>query len=192
MRDPTGPRGWYSRGYLPHYDSPETIQHIVFRTADSLPGFAQLDALTDFHERQKAIGQELDRGMGSRPLANPAAAKIVEDALLHFDGSRYRLLAWCVIPNHVHVLTEQIEGFHLPDIVHSWKSFTALAINRLQETSGLFWAREYYDRYMRNEEQTQAAIFYIEDNPVKAGLVSCAQEWLFTSARHRDPRGTEA
>ncbi len=129
-------RGWYSRGYLPHFDSPETIQHIVFRTADSLP--AQIVAARNDDSRRSAWknDQLLDHGFGARPLEEPRAAELIENALLHFDGARYRLLAWCVMPNHVHALIEQVAGFLLPEIMRSWKTYTAARINALSGKSG--------------------------------------------------------
>lgn len=177
-------RGWYSRGYLPHFDSPETIQHIVFRTADSLPrDVAPLG--DDARRRAWDVEDALDRGHGARPLADPGAAEIVESALLHFDGNRYRALAWCVMPNHVHVLIEQVEGFRLPDVVRSWKTYTAARINALGSRSGAFWARDYFDRFMRNEAQFERAVSYIESNPVNAGLCATPEAWPFSSARRR-------
>ena len=112
--------GWRSRGYLPHFDSPETVQHVVFRLADAIPGPA-MDRLerVPSAERLEGIAEALRRGHGERLLAEPRLAGLVEDALLHFDAKRYRLLAWCVMPTHVHGLLEQVEGHPLAHIVHS-------------------------------------------------------------------------
>jgi REP element-mobilizing transposase RayT len=109
----------------------------------------------------------------------------VEAALLHFDGARYRLLAWCVMPNHVHVMIETLEGFPLADVLHSWKSFTANQANKLLGRPGEFWQREYFDRYIRHAEHFQQAVAYIEENPVKAGLARIKTEWPWSSARVR-------
>ncbi len=76
------PKGWHSRGYLPHFDLPERVQHVVFQTAGSLP-IATLDV--DAHR---------DLCEGERPLTDPIAAQIAEDAIGHFDGARFRLFAW--------------------------------------------------------------------------------------------------
>ena len=178
-------RGWYSRGYLPHFDSPETVQHIVFRTADSLPAYVEAARGEDSRRRAWIADEALDRGLGACLLAEPRAAMIVENALLHFDGERYRALAWCVMPNHVHALIEQVEGFALPDVVRSWKTFTAARVNALDGKRGAFWARDYFDRFMRDETQLGQAISYIENNPVKAGLCATPPEWRFSSARRR-------
>ncbi|MFO7697230.1 MAG: transposase [Anaerolineae bacterium] len=187
-------KGWHSRGYLPHFDSPNVIQSITFRLADSLPGSYELDrALESVPDRPDARRQRLesllDNGRGACVLKDPRAARIVEDALLYLDGERYRLLAWVVMPNHVHALVEIIEGHSLSRIMQSWKVRTARECNRVLGTIGRFWEPEYYDRYIRNERHLQNAILYIHSNPVVAGLVSEARLWPFGSARREHADG---
>jgi putative DNA methylase len=175
--------GWRSRGYLPHFDSPEIVQHIVFRLADALSPAtkAELRSLPPA-ERNTRVLDALRQGHGARLLSDPAIAGIVEDALLHFDGERYRLLAWCIMPSHVHVLLEQVEGFALSTVVQSWKSFTAKAANDALGRSGSFWANEYYDRFMRNEAHLETTRAYIINNPVVAGLCASPEDWRYSSA----------
>jgi REP element-mobilizing transposase RayT len=178
-------RGWYSRGYLPHFDQPDTIQMITFRLADSLPSHLLLtwqQGLHDDAEQRRRIEAYLDAGHGSCCLRDARVAKLVEGALLYFDGQHYHLLAWVVMPNHVHVLIEMAPGHRLPDIVHSWKSFTAKAANRILGRSGALWQPEYFDRYIRNPDHFDRAVHYIHENPVKAGLALQAEEWPFSSA----------
>lgn len=79
--------------------------------------------------------------------------------------------------NHVHALLQSQEGWPLKAIVHSWKSFTAQAANRILGRTGAFWFREYHDRFIRNAEHFTATKQYIEQNPVKAGMVQDAQAW---------------
>jgi len=133
-------------------------------------------------ERERRIAACLDAGHGACWLKAPRIAALVENALLHFDGQRYRLLAWCVMPNHVHALVETKEGFPLPEIVHSWKSFTANEANKILRRTGDFWQREYHDRFIRDDDHYRNAVVYIENNPVKAGLVKTAQAWRYSSA----------
>jgi putative transposase len=142
--------GWRSRGYLPHLDVPTLVQQVVFRLADSLPAHLsdEIGAIAR-HERVYAIDTMLDEGRGRRDLAIPKIAELVEGALPRFDGERYLLLAWCVMPNHVHVLVETHPAHGLDRIVHSWKSFTAHAANKLLGRTASFWAPESFDRYMR-------------------------------------------
>ena len=174
------------RPRLPHFDHPCAMQHVVFRLADALPA----GALAELHrtsplQRIAAAEGILDAGMGSRVLADPAAAKVVAGALTHFDGLRYRLEAWCVMPTHVHVVLAQVEGWPLPGVVKSWKSFTAKANNKALDQEGRFWAKDYFDRFMRTGAQFEAALAYVEANPVKAGLCENPSDWRWSSASDR-------
>ncbi len=175
-----------TRPRLPHFDHPSAVQHVVFRLADALPA----GALAELHrtspaERIAAAEGILDAGMGSRALADPTAAQIVADALTHFDGRRYRLEAWCVMPTHVHVVLAQVEGWPLPGVVKGWKSFTAKAINKAVDRKGRFWAKDYFDRFMRDGDQFDATVAYVEANPVKAGLCTNPSDWRWSSASGR-------
>lgn len=186
---------WHSRHYLPHCDTPGLIQSITFRLADSLPQDAlqrwrdELSLRNDTPANDPAsvqlrrrIQEFEDSGHGACHLRDPRIAELVETALLHFDGVRYKLLAWSIMPNHVHLLVETREGHPLAEIVHSWKSFTAKKANTLLGSSGEFWMREYHDRFIRDDEHLAAARNYIEQNPVKAGLVGDARQWRWGSA----------
>jgi putative DNA methylase len=134
--------GWRSRGYLPHLDAPVVAQHVVFRLADSLPAAIRKDiAAVRNDETVVAVDAALDRGYGSRDLALPAVAALVQAALLSFDADRYVLMAWCVMPNHVHALLVVEPGYRLDGILHSWKSYTAKEANRLRGRSGSFGRR---------------------------------------------------
>ncbi len=123
----------------------------------------------------------LDAGHGEGLLARPEIGALVQQALRHFDGNRYFLHAWCVMPNHVHVLVTPLKGFSLSSLVHSWKSFTAKAINSALGREGTVWFEEYFDRAIRDEAHFSAAKDYIEDNPVKAGLCAAPGDWPFSS-----------
>ena len=186
---PTAAKGWYSRGYLPHVDAPGVLQCLTFRLADSLPSEVRQRIAQEAHSeaaRLKGLALALDAGYGQCWLRRDELAAVVEQALLHFDGQRYRLLAWCVMPNHVHGLIEAFAGAPLPKVMQSWKSFTAKAINRWLGRSGEVWQREYFDRYIRDDAHLRAVIDYIEGNPVAAGLVGCAEDWGFSSAAQRE------
>jgi hypothetical protein len=160
---PPEPKGWYSRGYLPHLDTPDVIQSVTFRLADSLPA-AVAAALSDSKEPERDLDDALERCIGACHLRDERIADLVERAMLHFDGERYRLLSWCLMPNHVHALVEPMPGFALAEVVGGWKSYTA-------------------------QGGEQAAVAYIENNPVKAGLVSEARFWRWSSSRYREEAG---
>lgn len=181
--------GWRSRGYLPHCDADGLVQHIVFRLADSLPAAAlRKMALFGKAERFAACERMLDSGAGAALLKAPQTAQIVVDALMRFDGDRYGLIAWCVMPNHVHIVIEPLGPHLLGAIVKSWKAFSAARINEMNGRHGRLWAPEYFDRYMRSDTHLAATIAYVENNPVAAGLCARADQWAFSSASLRDSR----
>ena len=187
------PRRWYDSNYLPHFDGGEIAQFVTYRLAGSLPirirdlYKQQLEqgviSEIDYHH---AIDKHLDEGYGPDHLRRPEIANIVEENLLRFDGEKYRLHAWVIMPNHGHILFTPLNGFTLGTIVHSMKSFTANRANSILGKTGPFWAREYYDRYIRNEEHFFNTINYIDNNPVKARLCQEPGDWPFGSARMKD------
>jgi putative transposase len=186
MQRPGDHKGWHGRGYLPHFDRPDRVQHVVFRLYGSLPKHL-LDPLSTMPaaERRLAMDGLLDQGHGPRWLAEPKCAALVVDALRFFDERRYRLLAWCVMSNHVHVVIEQVEGWPLGGVVASWKTYTAHEINRLTGRNGRFWAKDYFDRYVRDGGSLAQVIEYVERNPVTAGLCRAPEHWPWSSAgRH--------
>jgi REP element-mobilizing transposase RayT len=112
----------------------------------------------------------LDAGAGRCLLANPQIAGVVAHALGHFNSSKYRMYAWCVMPNHVRTLFRILEGHELAEILHGWKSFSATRANRSLGRSGGFWQREYYDHLVRSEDEFYRIVNYIAENPNRAGL----------------------
>jgi putative transposase len=176
--------GWRSRGYLPHCDERGLIQHIVFGLFDSIPHEAP-PSLSRPDDRAEWADRALDAGHGCRLLARPANAEIVQRSLLHDDGVRYALGAWCIMPTHVHVLAELRFDATLADIVQTWKSATSHAINKREGRTGRLWRREYFDRFMRSDEQFANTVTYIENNPVAAGLCEKPENWRFSSANWR-------
>jgi len=175
-------KGWHSRGYLPHFDSQDVVQFLTFRLADSLPKEAAFELRQTAHP-ETLRDEMLDRSWGACWLKPDNVAHLVEDALLLFDGQRYRLHAWTIMPNHVHVLLTMLPGFSLGGIVSSWKRYSAREANKLLGRSGTFWQDDYWDRFIRNEEHFAATIAYIDQNPVKAGLARTADLWPWGSAR---------
>jgi REP element-mobilizing transposase RayT len=189
------PTGWHSRGYLPHFDGGDIPQTITFRLFDSLPLMLpnrwrrelSHDPDLDAHLREH-IESYLDQGHGSSFLKQPAIATLVQDALLHFDGVRYRLAAWVVMPNHVHLLATPCTGHTVSRILHSIKSYTATEANKHLDRHGEFWQKESFDRRIRDSKHFAAAVAYIENNPVKARLCKRPEDWAYSSARIRQLR----
>lgn len=123
------------------------------------------------------VEHHLDLGRGACHLAKSQIADVVVSALQHFHGIRYRLQAWCVMPNHVHVLFQLSSEQRLPTVLHSWKSFTAKKCSDILGTSGPFWQKEYYDHLVRNEGDLRRITQYIVENPAKVGLRDWRWVW---------------
>lgn len=195
-----------SRGRLPHWEDRNAIYFVTFRLADSLPEparrrieFERQNIIRTARAMNRAVSPTeqirlsrlsrkkiealLDTGAGSCWLAQPNIARIASQALKHFHRIRYRLLAWCVMPNHVHVLFQPSDGHDLAGIVHSWKSYSAKAANRALGRSGEFWEREYFDHIARNQAEIKRIVRYIMDNPRKARLRNWP--WVERSAEYR-------
>jgi REP element-mobilizing transposase RayT len=182
-----------SRGYLPHLEAQQGVYFVTFRLADSLPkelvlqlrkqreaiegaslagtaGPGDMVRLRELRALLRKAERCLDGGLGRCYMRDPRIAKIVADAIRHFHGHRYCLIAWCVMPNHVHVLFSPLPEQTLETILHSWKSYSANQANALLGRTGDFWQREYFDHLVRNESSIQKFTRYIQDNPRRAGL----------------------
>jgi putative transposase len=184
-------KGWHSRGYLPHLDAPGELQALTFRLRDAIPKpviqrwrqeFANESDQSRAGDLRKKIARYEDSGLGECLLKVPRHAEAMESCLFHADGERYRLLEWCVMPNHVHVLIGTIEGIKLGDVVRTWKTYSAKSINESMGRTGPIWEEDYHDRYIRDESHLHSARSYIRLNPVKAGLCSHAKDWPWGSA----------
>jgi putative DNA methylase len=145
-------------------------------------------------------------------LSDQRVAGMIRANLHHHNGSKYHLIAYCVMPNHVHVLFQPIDvetsgspvarttaeppvatpvgeraDSHSPlaRIMHSLKSYTAHEANRLLNRTGAFWQAESYDHWVRDDEELERIVFYIRANPVSAGLVDRPEDWLWCSCHDR-------
>jgi len=187
------PEEWHRRN-LPHRNKEGLIQSITFRLADSLPQNVLKDIEEDIKylsnekrdvEKRKKYEYWLDKGLGCCALANREMAQVVQDALHHHEGDKYNLLAWSIMPNHVHVLIRTTGD--LVRIIQSWKSFTgkwALQNNKkfnlgIDNDATQFWMPEYWDRFIRDEEHFNNAVRYILNNPLKANLAEGHIAYLF-------------
>lgn len=141
--------------------------------------------------RRLFLDLHLDRGLGSCFLKYPEVAAIIMENWHHFDGDKYRLLCSTIMENHVHILIQlnKLGKAHLPDIIHSWKSYTSHRINKeFGETETYkkhfpdhhFWYNEYWDRYIRDPKHLDNTVNYILQNPVKAGLSKTWEQWPYT------------
>ena len=176
-----------SRHHLPHWEQEGTTCFATFRLADSLPQ-EKLAAWRDERDRWLAIhlaprseAEEaeyrdrfegtlqrwLDAGYGSCLLRASSVRKIVEGALRFFDGERYRLHAYVVMPNHVHVLFTPAEGRTVGRILQSWTGFAARTLNAELGREGTLWEKESWDRFIRTRFHFERTVAYIRGNPGK-------------------------
>jgi REP element-mobilizing transposase RayT len=144
-------------------------------TFESLPQEKQ----REFHDTfSREYLEHLDRGHGECVLRRAELSKIVADSLLHFDGQRYHVSDFVVMPNHVHILVCLLGDTEIEAQCYSWKKFTATEINRRLKQRGRFWQEESFDHLVRSVEQFEAIQRYIAANPAKAGLAR-GEYWLY-------------
>lgn len=191
---------------LPHWTMEGATYAITFRLGDSLPKKV-LDAWLFERENivrtakqmgrplspgeakrldylySERIGKYLDAGHGACWMSDDRIAGLVVAALGYFDGERYDLAVWCVMPNHVHVVVRPRTGHKLQAILHSWKSFTAHEANKVLKRKGQFWEEEYYDHLVRDEADFRRCAEYVLENPEMAGL----KEWKWVSSTGVSP-----
>jgi REP-associated tyrosine transposase len=180
----------FTENLLPHWQQKGTTYFITFRLADSIPAHLRtqweeereiwlrlhpepwdLRTEQEYHRRfTGAIERWLDAAYGSCILRGTECAKMVDEALRHFDGKRLALISSVVMPNHVHVVLVQNPEHPLEKLLHSWKSFTSRSINRLLGRSGTLWQRSYFDRLVRDEQHFRNYVRYIRRNPENAHL----------------------
>jgi REP element-mobilizing transposase RayT len=194
------------RRHLPHWEQSGCTYFVTFRTADSIPAekLNQWKSERDEFERNHPkpwsdvewrvyraefldrIERWSDRGYGECLLRRPQLRRIVSDALECFNerpesrSSRYQLGDWVIMPNHVHLLVRPLPPWALGQLIHSWKSFTAKAINKAIGGSGAFWLDERFDHLVRHSASLEKYAAYITNNPVKAGL--CEGEYTLSKS----------
>jgi type I restriction enzyme R subunit len=211
------------RRHLPHWDVPDAAYFVTTCLAGSVPARGLLDLQAhraELEQRDTPAGKSkdqwqtdkwklhfvriehwLDQEPVNRALADERLARAVVDSLFYFAGVRYDLIAFVVMPSHVHWLFQPIKEWvaTLPDkiptarerIMYSVKRYTANCCNSLSGKRGQFWQDESYDHWVRDVEEMERIILYIENNPVKAGLVNAPEKWPFSSAAVRARWGLE-
>jgi len=186
----------FHRRNLPHLYLSDGIYFITYRLADSLPS----DKVTEVKavKRDKKLGDKekfkrllkkydeiLDSGLyGGKYLANSEIAEICKYSLHYPDGKDYELICYCVMPNHIHLVFELIEGNKgISKIMQSIKRTSARKSNQVLNQSGKFWQDESYDRLVRDEKELFFIIRYVLMNPVNAGLVTIWSDWKYSYCR---------
>ena len=191
-----------SSGSLPHWFQEGATYAVTFRLADSLPQSvlteyalekAELEEIllraesegedTTAHDAKakleslfsEKLEEALTAGHGECYMERPEIASLVRDAILRFEGERFELGAWCVMPNHVHLVIKPLEGFSLSSILQGMKSFSAKKSNELIGREGAFWQKESYDHIIRDGDDYKSQVRYVLKNPEVAGL----KNWEF-------------
>jgi len=197
----------YYRRHLPHLQPPGSTLFITFRLVGSLPRVVIEELMAERQRVEQKLKQIADPAEqmqqaylegrrlfgrwdtaldtsegGPRWLADSRIAGLVAESLHYRHGWVYELHAFCIMPNHVHLVCtplEKQEGeYHsLTAILHSLKRYTAREANKILGRQGEFWQAESYDHVVRDESEFQRIITYVLNNPVKAGLVSVWEEW---------------
>jgi putative transposase len=195
----------YYRRNLPHYQPPGATYFVTFRLAGSLPhevvarlregrtkdervllgtgAREEKDRVIQLRKRHFARFDKLldTAGQGPRWLQNAVVAKVVSDAIHYRDGREYELLAYCIMPNHVHlVITLGRNDISLYKVLQSLKRFTAREANKILSRGGAFWQHESYDHVVRDGKELLRVIAYVVRNPEKAGLVDTREAWRWS------------
>jgi REP element-mobilizing transposase RayT len=176
----------FYRRHLPHWIPDDAVVFVTWRLAGSTPPVTpavltlENTGRAPFYVRDEALGRWRS---GPLWLQDPRVASMLVKALQYGEAVRafYQLHAWVVMPNHVHVLFEP--RVEMPRIMRWLKGATARRANRILGRTGQpFWQDESYDHWVRSDQEFRDLICYIEENPVKAGLVDAAEQWLWSSA----------
>lgn len=208
----------FRRRHLPHLDIDGATYFITSCLAGSIPaqGLADIEEYTDRLLSQpcppgqseddwqthcsKLLFVRYDHWLDSSPVVrhfdDHRLALEACNSLYHFAGERYDLLAYVIMPSHIHwvfrprdswvmSLTDAERRTPRERIMHSFKTHTALRCNELLGLSGAFWQSESYDHCVRQSLELERIIAYVENNPVKAGLVASPELWPYSSARDR-------
>ncbi len=177
----------YYERHLPHWQPAGKDVFVTWRLCGSLPPdakiLASLDRSPTAGERFRAFDQALDRaGVGPLWLKDSRVAECLVAALQRSQEQElFRLHAYVVMANHVHVLLAPMCS--LSQITHAVKGATARGANKILGRSGTrFWQDESFDRWIRNPSEWNRVRVYIEHNPVRAGLVKTPKDWPWSSA----------
>ena len=172
-----------SRGELPHLYKEGASYFVTFRLLDAVsserPSMAK-GPLRNREAAEIALLSEPPLRLGSCVLGHPEVASLVQDTLRFFHGQRYNLAAWCIMPNHVHAIFSTLLEHTPADILHSWKSFTSHKVNTMLGRHGPLWERESFDHLIRSIGHFEGFMFYVEQNPVAAGLCKSPQDWPYS------------
>jgi REP element-mobilizing transposase RayT len=191
------PKPIIRRRNLPHWEIGGATYFLTYRLADALPAgvLRELETVCeawlrhhDLRDRsevkklsplkrqefRKVIREReeqwLDAKHGTCILRDARIREPVIESLREFDGKRYCLDGFVVMPNHVHLLVLPLAGWSLSEIIGTWKKFSARRINDTMDSTGAVWLEETHDHIVREAYELSVYRRYISENPVKARL----------------------
>ena len=128
----------------------------------------------------------LDGGnFGKNYLHQSEIADVCKKTIHFLDGKEYKLICYCIMPNHVHLVIELLPNNKgLSKIMQAIKGISSKESNKLLCRAGRFWQVESYDRCIRDEIELYFIIRYVLLNPVQAKLVNNWYEWRNTYCHH--------
>ncbi|MCX6145130.1 MAG: hypothetical protein NTZ35_18155 [Ignavibacteriales bacterium] len=203
----------FYRRHLPHYQPPGATYFVTFRLAGSLPVklskerslFGNRNHDQDHFWRLDSILSSSN--FGPRWLQNADVAEIVQEAIMFRDGIKYDLYASCIMPTHVHMVFQLLDGsaseisqpgrnnnaeqnrklvrYPVTEILGSLKKHTALEANKVLGRRGAFWKDESYDHFVRDGAELERILWYVLFNPQKSGLVKSWKDWKWTYCKPR-------
>jgi putative transposase len=143
---------WIYRRRMPHWRLDGSIYFVTWR----------------LHKSQKELAA--------------AEREIIVSTLKHFEGQRFDLFAYVVMPDHVHVLVKPYQGYLLHELVHSWKSYTVYRLQRDSDRKGRIWQEDYFDRLIRDELEFIEKMQYILNNPLKIQAYTENYPWVWVTS----------
>lgn len=201
----------YYKRNLPHYQPPGYTFFVTFRLNGSLPveiikrlkeerekelkviaGYDNIKVRKEkYRNYQSKYFGRFDKLLdgstfGPKWLREEKVAQVVKEAIHFRDEKKYELIAYTIMPNHVHIVFTPIVGrtgcstYIVTDILKSLKWYTALKCNRLLNRSGTFWQHESYDHVVRDEKELRRIVEYVLNNPVKAGFCEKWEDWQWS------------
>ncbi len=180
----------FHRRNLPHLYYNEGMYFVTYRLKNSIHSdvlkrlHLPLQNLntTKFNEIFKEYDSILDKSSNAVHYLNqPEIMEICKSSLHYYDGKEYKLICYCIMPNHIHIVLELISNErYIGDIIGSIKKYSARRANNVLHKKGAFWQAESFDRLIRDETELYFIIKYVLLNPVNAGLIENWREWKGT------------
>ena len=124
----------------------------------------------------------LDKGTyGKKYLSLPSVAEEAIQPIHFVDGKEYKLLCYCIMPNHIHLVFRLLPtNSGISKIMQSIKRISGRECNKVLKRKGKFWQVESFDRLIRTDRELFNVIKYVLDNPINAELVMESKEWKYS------------